>query len=72
MAFLLTIQRYGDIIVPTLTGICGDNMELDKLIETIREPLKNNGYKKKNTNWYKVCDTLSIVFNIQRSQSVSA
>ena len=43
-------------------------MELDKLIETIREPLKNNGYKKKNITWYKVCDTLSIVFSIQKSQ----
>lgn len=43
-------------------------MELDKIIETIREPLKNNGYKKKNTSWYKLCDTLSIVFSIQKSQ----
>lgn len=43
-------------------------MELEKIIEAIKEPLKNKGYKKKNNNWYKLCDTLSIVFSIQKSQ----
>ena len=43
-------------------------MKIDNIIENIKEPLKNNGYKKKNTNWYKTNDALTIVFNIQKSQ----
>lgn len=43
-------------------------MELGSVIDSIKEPLKCRGYKKKNTTWYKVRDHLTIVFNIQKSQ----
>ena len=48
--------------------IYGDNMELEELVEAIKEPLKSNGFKKRNTNWYKIGNDLTIVFNIQKSQ----
>lgn len=68
MAFHLTIAVGYAIIISDIKRKCGDTMELDKIIEAVRVPLKNNGYKKKDMNWYKINDTLSVVFNIQRSQ----
>lgn len=43
-------------------------MELDRIIESLKAPLKLNGYKKKNTTWFKTNDEITLIFNIQKSQ----
>ncbi len=43
-------------------------MKLDTIIEKIKEPMKSNGYKKKNLNWFKTNGTITLLFNIQKSQ----
>ena len=43
-------------------------MELDTIIEMIKEPMKANGYKKKNLNWFKINGIITLFFNIQKSQ----
>lgn len=37
------------------------------LIEDLKQPLKQKGYKKKNQTWYREDSDLIIVFNIQNS-----
>lgn len=40
----------------------------DELIDDLKKPLKEKGYKKNRYNWYKAIDNLIVVFSIQHSQ----
>ena len=43
-------------------------MTAEKLAEEIRQPLKQNGYKKNRLTWYKSDGRVTVVFSVQKSQ----
>ena len=43
-------------------------MTAEKLAEEIRQPLKQNGYKKNKLTWYKSDGRVTVVFSVQKSQ----